>query len=120
MAVWAGFDNPSRKLGGGFRYGGTMCAPIWGRVMADAARRATPADSAFALPSDVAMMPLCRESGMLAGEHCPVQDMYPSTSCACRANATSITTSCRKNSRDASPAIIAVTFQHRDPSPRAS
>ncbi|HOJ03852.1 MAG TPA: transglycosylase domain-containing protein [Bacteroidota bacterium] len=77
MAVWAGFDNPSRKLGGGFRYGGTMCAPIWGRVMADAARRATPADSAFALPSDVAMMPLCRESGMLAGEHCPVQDMYP-------------------------------------------
>ncbi len=70
-AVWAGFDSPSRKLTGAFRYGSGMCAPVWGRMMAAVDRAKPPLDTAFAVPTEVAVMPLCRETGMLAGEDCP-------------------------------------------------
>lgn len=76
LAVWVGFDNASRKLSGVYRYGGTMCAPIWGRTMAQIARF-TPQDSAFTQPSTVEYLPLCRETGLLATDACPDTAVYP-------------------------------------------
>src|SRR5690606_21524140 len=38
-AVWIGFDNHQKKLRGGYQYGGTACAPIWGRMMAAASKK---------------------------------------------------------------------------------
>lgn len=70
-AVWAGFDSPSHKLTGAYRYGGGMCAPVWGRLMSAVERRKPQPDAAFAIPGDVATMSLCRETGMLATDDCP-------------------------------------------------
>jgi penicillin-binding protein 2D len=76
-AVWVGFDNPARKLTGAFRYGSGMCAPIWGRMMAAADRMKPPVDTVFCMPSEIVMMPLCRQSGMLAGADCPSSMLCP-------------------------------------------
>ena len=76
LAVWVGFGDASRKLGGAYRYGGTMCAPIWGRTMAQVARF-SPTDSAFTQPGSVEYRPLCPETGMLATDECPNPVIYP-------------------------------------------
>ena len=76
MAVWVGFDDAARKLSGAYRYGGTMCAPIWGRTMARIARFETP-DSSFVQPATVEYLPLCRQTGLLATEECPDVALYP-------------------------------------------
>ncbi|MCZ7557693.1 MAG: PBP1A family penicillin-binding protein [Bacteroidia bacterium] len=76
-AVWVGFDNPARKLTGAFRYGGGVCAPIWGRMMAAADRVHPPADTTFSTPGEITVMPLCRQSGMLADEDCPETVLCP-------------------------------------------
>ncbi len=76
MAVWVGFDDAARKLRGTFRYGGTMAAPIWARTMARVAPLAE-ADSAFAQPSTVEYVPLCRKTGLVATEDCPDTAIYP-------------------------------------------
>ncbi len=76
LAVWVGFDNAARKLSGAYRYGGTMCAPIWGRTMAQIARFAPP-DTAFTQPSTVEYLPLCRETGLLASDECSDIALYP-------------------------------------------
>jgi penicillin-binding protein 1A len=72
-AVWMGFDDAQRKLTGTFRYGGTACAPVWGRMMARVAQR----DTAFVQPESVEYLPLCTESGQLATEDCPLVQFYP-------------------------------------------
>lgn len=76
LAVWVGFDDAARKLTGAYRYGGTMCAPIWGRTMARLARPAA-ADSAFVVPTTVDWLPLCRDTGLIATEECPDVALYP-------------------------------------------
>ncbi|MBE0644755.1 MAG: PBP1A family penicillin-binding protein [Bacteroidetes bacterium] len=76
LAVWVGFDNAARKLSGVYRYGGTMCAPIWGRTMAQIARFSPP-DSSFTQPGTVEYLPLCRETGLLATDACPDTALYP-------------------------------------------
>jgi 1A family penicillin-binding protein len=76
LAVWVGFDNAARKLSGVYRYGGTMCAPIWGRTMAQIARFSPP-DSTFTQPTSVEYLPLCRETGLLATDACPETSLYP-------------------------------------------
>ncbi|MFA6234264.1 MAG: penicillin-binding transpeptidase domain-containing protein, partial [Bacteroidota bacterium] len=76
LAVWVGFDNAARKLSGVYRYGGTMCAPIWGRTMAQIARFSPP-DSAFTQPSTVEYLPLCRGTGLLATDACSDTARYP-------------------------------------------
>jgi penicillin-binding protein 1A len=32
-AIWMGYDSPKKKLSGAMQYGGTACAPLWGRIM---------------------------------------------------------------------------------------
>jgi 1A family penicillin-binding protein len=76
LAVWAGYDNPARKLSGAFRTGGALCAPIWGRSMARIGRFAIQ-DSSFARPSTVEYIPLCNETGLLATDDCPDTALYP-------------------------------------------
>jgi len=76
MAVWVGYDDAARKLRGTFRYGGTVAAPIWARTMAQVVRN-VPADTAFARPSTVEYLPLCRDTGLLATEDCPDTALYP-------------------------------------------
>lgn len=76
LAVWVGFDDPARKLSGSYRYGGTMCAPIWGRTMARISRL-LPIDTSFARPITVDYYPLCPETGMRATDSCPAPRYYP-------------------------------------------
>jgi 1A family penicillin-binding protein len=76
LAVWVGFGDAARKLSGAYRYGGTMCAPIWGRTMAQLQRFA-PTDSAFVQPATVDWLPLCRDTGLIATDACPDVALYP-------------------------------------------
>jgi len=75
-AVWVGFDNPSKKLSKGFQYGGTVCAPIWGRMMSDISRKFSHLNSEFIKPTSVADTLLCVESGELATEYCKSTKLY--------------------------------------------
>lgn len=76
MAVWVGFDDAARKLRGAFRYGGTVAAPVWARTMAQVTAFAA-TDSAFAQPSTVEYVPLCRDTGLVATDDCPDTALYP-------------------------------------------
>ena len=76
-AVWVGFDNPSKKLSKGFQYGGTVCAPIWGRMMASLSKKFPYLNSDFIRPTSVVDTLLCIESGELATEYCKQTKLYP-------------------------------------------
>jgi 1A family penicillin-binding protein len=76
-AVWVGFDNPSKKLSKGFQYGGTVCAPIWGRMMANISRKFSHLNSEFMRPTSVNDTLLCSESGEIATEYCKQTKLYP-------------------------------------------
>jgi penicillin-binding protein 1A len=76
-SVWVGFDNPSKKLSKGFQYGGTVCAPIWGRMMANISRKFSHLNSDFIQPTSVGDTLLCVVSGELATEFCKQTKLYP-------------------------------------------
>jgi membrane peptidoglycan carboxypeptidase len=69
-AIWIGFDNPSHKLRGGYQYGGTACAPIWGKMMHAAAQKVHGLNKNFVRPSAIIEADLCTASGELAGDLC--------------------------------------------------
>jgi len=69
-AIWIGFDNPSVKLRGGYQYGGTACAPIWGKMMHEASQKVRGLNKGFHRPSSVIEAEVCTESGELAGPLC--------------------------------------------------
>lgn len=71
--VWVGFDKRQRiTVGGG---GGTVAAPIWGRVMADFYEsRSIPAP--WAPPANVISVSIDRTSGELATESCPPEALF--------------------------------------------
>jgi penicillin-binding protein 1A len=75
-AVWVGFDNPSKKLPKGFQYGGTVAAPIWGRMMSSISKKFPYLNSDFVQPTSVSETPLCVESGELATEFCGQTKSY--------------------------------------------
>jgi 1A family penicillin-binding protein len=75
-AIWVGFDNPSHKLGKGFQYGGTVCAPIWGRMMASVSKKFSYLNSDFVRPTSVVDTLLCVDSGELATEYCKSTKLY--------------------------------------------
>ncbi|MBL0174883.1 MAG: transglycosylase domain-containing protein [Ignavibacteria bacterium] len=77
-AIWMGFDNAARKLGGAFRYGGSTCAPIWGRMMAElASTKPVWASGEYRMPTSITLIELCEESGLLALPTCPKRAVYP-------------------------------------------
>ena len=76
-AIWIGFDSPSKKLPKGFQYGGTVAAPIWGRMMGQISKKFTYMNSEFIRPTSVVDTLLCVESGELATEYCKLTKLYP-------------------------------------------
>ena len=77
-AIWIGFDNPKKKLGGGFQYGGTACAPIWGKMMAEISSRIPGFSGAdFIRPSTVKDTALCLDNGMIASGSCTNTRIFP-------------------------------------------
>jgi 1A family penicillin-binding protein len=66
--VWVGFDRRQRiTVGGG---GGSIAAPVWGRVMGEHYRsRSAPA--AWVAPVDLVSVQIDRETGELATSACP-------------------------------------------------
>lgn len=77
-AIWIGYDDARKKLGGGFQYGGSACAPIWGQMMAETARKTSGFYSApFIRPESIQDVEMCEESGEPAGENCLVKKLYP-------------------------------------------
>ncbi len=77
-AIWIGFDNQHRKLGGGYQYGGTACAPIWGKMMAEISRKEKGFGWAdFTKPSSVEFIPLCEDSGEPPSGKCIHVKTYP-------------------------------------------
>jgi membrane peptidoglycan carboxypeptidase len=70
-AIWIGYDDASRKLSGGYQFGGSACAPVWGRMMAGIARHDGHfANAHFIQPENVVSIPVCEETGMPAGDNC--------------------------------------------------
>jgi penicillin-binding protein 1A len=77
-AIWTGFDNAKKKLSGGYQYGGSAAAPIWGRMMADISKKIPAFYSAeFTKPSSIQEMELCVDSGEPATSNCPHKKLYP-------------------------------------------
>lgn len=77
-AIWIGYDNPQRKLSGGFQYGGSACAPIWAKMMEQIARHKPGFYySKFIQPEGIVEVPVCTETGMPATEMCPHIHVYP-------------------------------------------
>jgi 1A family penicillin-binding protein len=84
-AIWIGYDDARRKLGGGYQYGGTACAPIWGRMMADITRTKRWFGSTdFSRPSNINDVELCEDNGepiknILTGQinNCSNRKTYP-------------------------------------------
>ncbi|MGE5430782.1 MAG: transglycosylase domain-containing protein [Syntrophomonadaceae bacterium] len=77
-AIWIGYDNPSRKLGGGFQYGGSACAPIWAKMMSSASGQ-YPGSYAtqFTHPTTIQEIEVCEDSGEPATLSCPHKKLYP-------------------------------------------
>ncbi len=77
-AIWIGFDDPQKKLSGGFQYGGTACAPIWGKMMADYSKKNPGfASQDFKVPSNIEYRDLCEDTGELADSSCTKVNTYP-------------------------------------------
>lgn len=63
-ATWIGFDDARRKLSGGYQFGGTACAPIWGRMMAEITRSKRWFGSIdFSRPPEINDVELCEDTG---------------------------------------------------------
>jgi membrane peptidoglycan carboxypeptidase len=77
-AIWAGYDNPVNKVGGGFSFGGTICVPVWAYMMNDLSKR-TPSSflNPIDKPSTIEEIELCEDSGLFATENCRRRKLYP-------------------------------------------
>ena len=77
-AIWIGFDNPKRKLHGGFQYGGTACAPIWGKMMSEISKNIKGfAYSDFKQPHSISYVELCEDTGEPVRTGCSNEKIYP-------------------------------------------
>jgi 1A family penicillin-binding protein len=77
-AIWIGYDDPRRKLGGGFQYGGSACGPIWGRMMSSVSRGYSGFSSdTYTRPPEIKDMELCLDSGELAVAKCIHRGIFP-------------------------------------------
>jgi 1A family penicillin-binding protein len=76
-AIWIGYDDPRRKLGGGFQYGGSACGPIWGKMMSSVTRGAAYNQDSYSRPYEIKDMELCLDSGELAVDKCVHKGIFP-------------------------------------------
>lgn len=76
--IWTGFDNPQRKLSGGFQYGGSACAPVWAHMMYAISRSdKSMYNPPYPRPESVQYVELCSETGEVAAADCPHKKLYP-------------------------------------------
>ena len=77
-AIWNGFDNSGKKLGGGFQYGGTACAPIWGKMMQEISWKERGFEyTDFKKPSTVIDTIICEDTGEPVTGNCTHDKNYP-------------------------------------------
>jgi len=76
-AIWVGFDDPRNKLTGSYKWGGTISAPIWGKMMSEGTKKRRGRNRDFAVPFEVKLVNCCEESGKIANGRCPKQIAYP-------------------------------------------
>ena len=77
-AIWIGFDNPKHKLSGGYQYGGTACAPIWGKMMQEISRDIRGFSSSdFKKPESISYMDLCEDTGEPVNGRCLHVKTFP-------------------------------------------
>jgi penicillin-binding protein 2D len=76
-AIWIGYDSPKKKLSGAMQYGGTACAPLWGRIMEEYSNVKAGARLPLRTPSDIIEIPLCIDSGEKASDNCLTTSIYP-------------------------------------------
>lgn len=76
-AIWVGFDDPRNKLTGAYKWGGTISAPIWGKIMSDAFKRRGISKKDFAVPSTIGNAAVCAGTGKIAKSACPKKVSYP-------------------------------------------
>ncbi|MDP4117210.1 MAG: penicillin-binding transpeptidase domain-containing protein [Bacteroidota bacterium] len=76
--IWVGFDDAKTKLSGGFQYGGSASAPIWGKMMGElTARYKNFGKTNFNKPENILEMQICTDSGELAVKDCPNRVVIP-------------------------------------------
>ncbi len=71
-AVWVGFDTYEFNLGSK-NPGEVVAAPLWGRFMAEAHKRMDLPVMELEMPAGVVRLEVCKESGLLANNVCPVK-----------------------------------------------
>jgi membrane peptidoglycan carboxypeptidase len=79
-AIWFGFDNPSNKLGNLNFNGGTIAAPLWGRMMYHLSKLdKRELGKIFKIPEKIKIITLCNETGLPVenSENCTTVDTYP-------------------------------------------
>jgi penicillin-binding protein 1A len=77
-SIWIGFDNPKRKLHGSFQYGGTACAPIWGKMMSEISKKIKGFGyTDFKTPHSISYVELCEDTGEPIGANCSKEKVYP-------------------------------------------
>lgn len=77
-AIWIGNDDPKKRLNASFGYGGTACAPIFGMMYQELAKKNYPGMTRnFNVPETVQEAEFCSETGMLASEQCPEKVKLP-------------------------------------------
>jgi penicillin-binding protein 1A len=70
--VWMGFDKPKRIMHGAS--GGSLAAPVWGRIMADF-YKTHPVPAAWAPPADLVTAEVDEATGLLATSACPPEQV---------------------------------------------
>jgi penicillin-binding protein 1A len=70
IAIWFGFDKPGNSLGPSGT-GAQLCGPIWGDLMHEYSQGLPRRD--FPRPSGIVDATVCRASGLLPTEDCPVR-----------------------------------------------
>lgn len=75
-AIWIGFDNQAKKLSSGYQYGGTACAPIFGRMYSVIEKKKKGFTEDFPRPSNVVEKELCLDTGWLPEEGCTNKKMF--------------------------------------------
>jgi penicillin-binding protein 2D len=76
-AIWMGYDSPKKKLSGGFQYGGTACAPLWGKIMEEYSGIKAGGKFQSVIPSEIEDISLCLDSGERACDSCISRISYP-------------------------------------------
>ena len=76
--VWYGFGDQRKKLTGKYQYGGTVAAPMWGRMMGELAKkRPLMNKQQWLRPETVLDMPVCLDNGWVHQPGCIQTAIYP-------------------------------------------